>query len=674
MAPIRQLTTRILSVPLSPLLLLLLPAVLQAQDTLEWRTLGGDYAHTRYSPATQITPDNFTDLEVAWQWDGASFGESTGRATPSYINGWLFTVAGDRRHVVAIDPASGETLWSFRLPTTRRWEYSMRASYGKGVAYTEIDGRGVVYVTTPGFFLLALDAETGAPLENFGRPVPVDGFPQTGVVDLLANLGHPYDPYEGIPLEVGYITASSPPIVVNDVVIVGNSAEQGYNQSRVENVPGDILAYDAASGEFLWKFNVIPRPGEYGHETWENDAWQWTGDVSSWAPMSADLENNLVYIPTNPPTIDYYGGFRPGDNLFGTSLIALDARTGERRWHFQMVKHDIWNFDNPTAPILLDLNVPGRGRIPAVAQVTKQNFVYTFNRLTGEPVWPMEYREVPASKIPGEKLATTQAFPTRPAAYDLQGLTVDDLVDFTPALRREAITMLSDYEYGPLFIPSVASDNPDGKLGAILCPSSAGGANIFGPPVADPRNNILFVSSVTNCQLLRVVPGEEADLRIVEPTGTTLAQYANGPGGRQPRLASGVRYLKPPYSRITAIDMNTGEHLWMSPTGETPDRLRNNPALQGVDPGDTGTGNPVAMVVTPGMLIYSDLDSGGETALLYALDKTSGEELARIEVPAQSRYGMSSWVHQGRQYIILQTGSRLTAMALPQPGQQPERH
>ena len=292
-----------------------------------------------------------------------------------------FILSQDLRHVVAIDPKTGETIWSYREPKTGRSEYSMRADYGKGVGFGYVDGRGVVYMISPGFFLTALDAKTGAPLKGFGRPVPIDGFPETGVVDLLADLGHPYDPYEGIPLETGYITSSSPPIVVNDTIIVGNSAEQGYHQSRIENVPGDILAYDAKTGDFKWKFNVIPRPGEYGHETWENDAWQWTGDVSSWAPLSADPENNLVYIPTNGATIDYYGGFRPGDNLFGTSLIALDVRTGERAWHFQIVHHDIWNYDTPTAPILLDVNLPGRGPVPAVAQATKQGFVYAFNRL-----------------------------------------------------------------------------------------------------------------------------------------------------------------------------------------------------------------------------------------------------------------------------------------------------
>ncbi|MDG2421346.1 MAG: PQQ-binding-like beta-propeller repeat protein, partial [Gammaproteobacteria bacterium] len=344
-----------------------LPILVNAQDSIEWFTLGNDHAHTRYTPADEINTDNFSDLEVAWEWDGASFGAVSGRSTPSYIDGKLFTVAGYNRHVIAIDPKTGETIWSYREPKTPRAEYSMRADYGKGVAYAEVDGRGVVIIISPGFFMTALDADTGIPLENWGTPVPIDGFPSTGVIDLMKDLDHPYDPYEGIPLETGYITSSSPPIVVNDTIVVGNSAEQGYHQARIENVPGDILGYDVRTGEFKWKFNVIPKPGEYGHETWENDAWEWTGDVSSWAPLSADLENDLVFIPTNSATIDYYGGFRPGDNLYGASIIALNASTGERAWHFQFVHHEIWNFDTPTAPVVLDVNVDGRD-IPAVVQ------------------------------------------------------------------------------------------------------------------------------------------------------------------------------------------------------------------------------------------------------------------------------------------------------------------
>ncbi|MAC69461.1 MAG: hypothetical protein CMP84_04510 [Gammaproteobacteria bacterium] len=644
---------------------------LVTDDTVEWYTQSGDYAGTRFSHADEINADNFDELEVAWEWDGSSFGGYSGRATPTYVDGKLFTVSGPRRNVVAIDPKTGETLWSYRLPNTARWEYSMRASYGKGIAYSRIDGRGVVYISTPGFFLVALDAETGAPLERFGGQIPVEGFPETGVVDMLADLGHPYDPYEGIPLEVGYITASSPPIVVNDTIVVGNSAEQGYLQARVENVPGDILAYDRVTGDFKWKFNVIPRPGEYGHESWENDAWQYTGDVSSWAPLSADPENNIVYVPTNPPTIDYYGGFRPGDGLFGTSLIALDTETGERRWHFQTVHHDVWNYDNPAVPIQLDINVPGQGVVPSVHQVTKQGFVYSFNRMTGEPIWGMEERPVPQSNVPGEKLSPTQPFPVKPAPFEMQGLSEEDLIDYTPELRRQALEVMANYDLGPLFNPPIHDTDPDGKIAAAMCPGDGGGANINNPPVADPTTGFLYVTSRKACSWQRVIPGEEADAAIPNPTGATFALYANDrAGGRPPRLRSGLPYFKPPYSTITAYDMNTGDIAFQIPTGETPDRIRNNPALEGVNIGDTGTGNAITMVATQNLLVYSDMDHDGETALLYAIDKQSGEELGRIEVPAQSRYGMSSWMHDGHQYIILQTGAKLTAIALPaaQPG------
>ncbi len=648
-----------------------------AQDTVEWTHLGGDAHHTRYTPAANITPQNFGELKEAWVWDGASFDAASGRSTPSYVDGKLFTVAGPRRHVVAMDPMTGETLWSYREPNTFRWEYSMRQDYGKGVAYAEVNGKGVVYIISPAFFLTALDADTGAPLEGFGNPVPIDGFAQTGVVDMLADLGHEFDPYYGIPKEVGYVTASSPPIVVNGVVVGGSSAEQGYNQSRIENIPGDILAYDAETGAFKWKFNVIPQPGEFGHDTWENDAWQYTGDVSPWAPLSADPELGLVYIATNPPTVDYYGGFRPGDTLFGTSLLALDVETGERRWHFQLVHHDVWNYDIPTAPILIDVEQNGR-TIKAVAQATKQTLLFAFNRETGEPLWPIEERPVPQSLVPGEKLSPTQPFPTKPAPYDLAGISVDDLIDFTPELREQAIAALADWEIGPLYNPPLHRDNPLGKRGSLWCPGDGGGSNITGPAAADPETGIIFLTSQSACSAHTLVPGDEADLRYMTDNGTTTtgvtpAQYANGAGGGAPRHPSGLPLMKPPYSRITAIDLNTGETLWMIPIGETPDRIKNNPALAGVDVGNTGTGAQAPMLVTPSMLVYAGEVSDG-TPHLFAIDKMTGNELARIPVSAASRYGMMSYMHEGEQYIVLQTGSKLTAMSLHGPVATAEAH
>jgi len=461
----------------------------ERENSSEWRYIGGDIGHTRSTPLNQISADNFDELEIEWIWNDASFGATPPRSTPVYANGKLFTVAGARRHVVAIDPSTGETLWSFREPNTFRWEYSMRAPWGKGIAYGEIDGRGVVFVVTPAFFLYALDAETGDLLQNWGTPIPLEGFPQSGGVDLIPDLiadwgpwvnsGQTYDPYQGIPLELGYITNSSPPIVVNDTIVVGNSAEQGYNQTRTENVPGDILGYDVRTGEFKWKFNVIPRPGEVGHETWENDAWSYTGDVSSWAPLSADPELGLVYVPTNAATIDFYGGFQPGDNLFSASLIALDVETGERRWHFQMVHHDVWNNDTPTAPLLMDVNVAGQ-KVPGVFQATKQAFLYSFNRETGEPIWPIVERPVPQSEVPGEQLSPTQPFPTKPAPYDIQELSVDGLIDFTPELRQEALDIVADYKLGGLFNPPMQKDNPEGLIGSAWCPGELGGTNNAG--------------------------------------------------------------------------------------------------------------------------------------------------------------------------------------------------
>ncbi len=631
-------------------------------QTGEWRYHGGDAGHTRYSDLDQLTAENFEDLEVAWVWRGDNFGAGTlgvSRSTPLYVDGVLYTVAGERRTVVAIDPASGETLWTYREPHTTRFDRGMRNGYGKGLAYAEIDGRGVIYVVSPAFFLHALDAKTGVPLEEWGARVDLPGFPSTGVIDLLPDLigdwgpwqswDGPYDADFGIPRELGHITSSSPPIVVNGVVVVGNSAEQGYNQTRIENVPGDILGYDARSGEHLWKFHVIPRPGEFGHETWENDAWQWTGDVSSWAPMSADPARGLVFIPTNPPTIDFYGGFRPGDGLFGTSVIALDVATGERRWHFQTVHHDIWNFDNPTAPMLLDVSVDGHER-PILVQTTKQGWAFTFDRGSGEPIWPIEERAVPVSEVPGEQLSLTQPFPTRPPAFEMQGLTEGDLIDFTPELRAEALEIVQRYRLGPIFNPPIQNGHPSGLRSFVSCPSGA--SNIFGPPAADPKAGVIFVPTLRGCRSENIVPGELIDAPDdIMTTGTTIVQYAviNRGDFRGPQ---GLPIFKPPYSRIVAIDMNTGEHLWAVPNGDTPDHIRDHPALSGIDLPNTGrTSHPIVMA-TANLLVSAE-GTGGRP-LLHALDKASGDRVGTVDLPASGQYGMMGYFHDGLEYIVVQ--------------------
>ena len=364
----------------------------------EWRYWGGDERSSRYSPLDLIDRSNFGDLEIAWRWKSDNFGPSPDyiyRATPLYIKGRLYTVAGQRRTVVAIEPETGETLWMWRMPENPRWQASTRKNYGKGLAYARVDDKDVLYLITPGYYMVALDPDTGTPISSFGI---------NGVVDLHLGLGdYPVEADTGV-LASGDITSSSPPIVVNDVIVVGNSHDRGYYPSKKENIPGHVRGYDAKTGRLLWRFNVLPQEGEFGNDTWETDAYRYTGNISAWAPLSADSDLGLVYIPTDTPTNDYYGGDRPGGNLFGTSLIALDAKTGQRVWHFQMVHHDVWNFDNPNAPKLLDVEVDGK-TIPAVVESTKQGWLYAFNRATGEPIWPIEEREVAASDVPGAKFS-----------------------------------------------------------------------------------------------------------------------------------------------------------------------------------------------------------------------------------------------------------------------------
>jgi quinoprotein glucose dehydrogenase len=669
------------------------PGQAQAGRTVEWTNITGGYTSTRYAAIDQINASNFNNLKVAWEWRGAKDagvelgGQINARGLPIYVDGLLISVSGPRRTVVAMDPATGRTVWTFQEPTTGRLEYSMRANHGKGVAYSKLNGRGVVFVTTPAFFLHALDARTGKPLGKWGNAVPIDGFPKSGSIDLLKDLiadwepwrkaGRAYNPNSGLPLELGYITSSSPPLVVNDVLVVGNSAEQGYNQTRVENVPGDILGYDVKTGKHLWKFHVIPRPGEFGHNTWENDAWSWTGDVSSWAPMSADPERGLVFIPTNGATMDYYGGFRPGDNLFSTSVIALDVKTGKRVWHYQTVKHDIWNYDNPTAPILLDVNVNGR-KIPGVFQVTKQAYVYSFNRYTGEPIWPMEMRPAPQSKVPGEKLPAMQPHPTKPAPFDLQGRTEEQLIDYTPEIKKLALEQAKRTQaLAPLFAPPTHRGNADGAAPANICPGGGGGANITGPPAADPVAGVIFITSTSGCSRTELAPASERDSPRM--TGKTVSPWAVVRGeGAAPRPAAGggdnplrgiPGIFKGPLGRIVAIDMNSGEHLWTIPHGDTAqevqDAFRNHPLLKGATV-DTNWGRSghAALAATSTLLLATGMTSDNKPHL-FGIDKKSGKRVGAVQTPAMGQYGLMTYMHQGKQYVIIPVDGGYTAMALP---------
>ena len=669
-------------------------AQLPGTENGEWRYLGGDAGHTRSSTLDQINASNFEDLEVDWIWKSDNFGPNLdyfSRATPIYADGLVYSVATTRRQVIAIDPDTGETIWAFREPETVRFLRSPRRSYGKGVAYAEVNGRGVIYITTPAFFLWALDAKTGRPLENWGAPVPLDDFEQTGVVDLVPELLEDwgqwerwdqgsYDPNYGVPRELGMVTSSAPPIVVNGVVVVLVGHQPSYGQTRIENIPGDIMGFDAETGERLWKFHVIPRPGEFGHETWENDAWMWSGDMSSWAPASADPELGLVYIVTNASTVQSYTGHRPGDNLFGGTLLALDVQTGERKWHFQIHRSDQWNYDLPTAPILMDLEVDGV-EIPAVIQNTKQGLVFAFNRETGEPIWPIEDRPVIQTQVPGNYTSATQPYPTWPEPVDrivIDGLTEEFVIDYTPELFAEAQIILSQYRIGGLYVPALPSPNPnDDFVNNLGC--QGGGNIIYHPPVADPTTGMFYASHERTCSAPGfmaptngvdrdnpnyAVPGANGATPNSTPTtGTTVAAWSPGRFGGLPTI-DGLRLWKPMENQLTAYQMNTGDKTWSLPVGQTSDRITNHPRLAGVDIPNTGGAGWSIQMVMGDLLVQTRALSWGTTQVrpdapleLHARDKMTGEILGTIDLPAPGQYGMMTYMHEGKQYIIVQVGS-----------------
>ena len=625
----------------------------------EWRYWGGDERSSRYSPLDQIDGSNAATLEVAWRWKAANFGPSPDyvyRATPLKVGDKIFTVAGSRRTVVAIDPATGETLWMYRMKETARWAASSRQSHGKGVAHANVDGRDVIYTIDPGYYLVALDAETGQPIPYFGI---------NGVVDLMLGLGpYPVDPERGV-LDYGNITASSPAIVVNGVVVVGNSHDQFA--TTPQNIPGHIRGYDAKTGQHLWTFHVLPEPGEPGHDTWEGDSWTYSGNISSWAPLSADSESGLVFIPTDTPTGDHYGGHRPGQNLYGTSLLALDVATGELQWYFQMVHHDIWNMDNPVAPKVIDVTMADGSQVPMVVQATKQGWLYVFNRETGQPVWPIEERPVPQTDVPGEMTWPTQPFVTKPPAFELQGLTEDDLIDFTPELREQALELASQFRLAPHpFNPPSLFDASSGNRGSIVMPGGLGGANIPGGVAVDPETGIAYTASIRGGSAYSLVPGP--DRNVVDGDQAAPMNFVEGPGDTNG--PQGLPLWKPPYGSITATDLKVGETVWKIPNGDTPDDIRNHPALVGIDIPNTGRISHATVLVTQSLLFYGEGRQGAP--IFHAVDKETGEEIARIELPAQTNTAPMTYMHDGKQYIVVAIAgtdveAELVALRLPDP-------
>ncbi len=609
-----------------------------------WHTYGGDPGHTRYAPLDQIHAGNVADLEVAWRWNARNFGTSPNirsSTTPLMVDGVLYATAGIRRSVVAIDAGTGETLWMWRMEEGERLEAAPRANPGRGVAYWE-DGTGGarIVVVTPGYHMAALDAATGKPVPGFGNQ---------GVVDLMEN----HRKRDGVDL-VGTIGASSPPTIVGDVIVVGSAHHVGFRPPSMVNTPGDIRGFDARTGRLLWTFKTIPEPGEAGHDTWGDDSWSYTGNAASWAPITFDPETGYVYVPTEAATGDFYGGHRPGNNLFSTSLLVLDSRTGERVWHFQTVHHDIWDMDNPAAPILADIEIEGRPR-KVVVQLTKQNFAFVFDRVTGEPIWPIEERPVPQTDVPGEWTSPTQPFPTKPAPYDRQGFSEDDLIDFTPEIRARAAEVASAYRMGPLYSPPSLARAEDGTRGTLMLPYSTGGANWEGGAI-DPETGYLYVGTQTNPFVLALSEGgDNSDMRYIQGFGRA-------------QVAPGIPIVKPPWGRITAIDLSTGEHAWMIANGDTPDFVAERLDLEPASIPRTGKISRAGVLVTRSLLFAGEGMAGD--AVFRAHDKKTGEILAEIELPnAQSGLPMT-YMHEGRQYVVLSVGgggepSELVALALP---------
>ena len=635
----------------------------------EWSTYGADLGSTRYSPLDQINRTNFSNLEIAWRFKTDNLGprpEFNLESTPLMVKGVLYAAAGTRRSVVAVDAGSGELLWKFSYNEGKRGEAAPRQLSGRGLAYWT-DGRSerIIYVT-PGYQMIALDAKIGRPVPGFGRD---------GMVDLKLDDDQKMD------LITGEIGLHAAPVVAGNTIIVGAAHLPGSVPKSRRNEKGYVRAFDARTGKRLWIFHTIPLADEYGNETWENNSWTYTGNTGVWGQISVDEELGLVYLPVEMPTGDYYGGHRPGNNLFGSSIVALDLKTGQRKWHYQFIHHDIWDWDTPCAPILVDVTVDGRP-IKAVAQPTKQGFIYVFDRATGRPIWPIEERAVPKGDVPGEWYSATQPFPTKPPAFERQGVSIDDLIDFTPELRAEAVKLASLYKLGPIFTPPVVS-KWEGPRAMLMLPSTTGGANWQGGSY-DPDTGIMYIFSNTGITDIGLVNNPQlSDMNFIRgtapnpnaPPPSSTAGGGGGEGGGPALNIQGLPLVKPPYGRITAIDLNKGEMVWQIAHGETPDNIRNHPALKGLKIPRTGRQGRIGTLVTKTLLIAGEggfftTPSGQRGAMLRAYDKANGQEVGSVYMPAPQTGSPMTYMLNGKQHIIVSIGgggysSEFIAFRLP---------
>ncbi|MEO8052351.1 MAG: pyrroloquinoline quinone-dependent dehydrogenase [Acidobacteriota bacterium] len=641
---------------------LALSAQTRFKDT-EWPTHGADLAGSRYRPLDQINASNFNKLEIAWHFRTENIGnrpEFKLEGTPLMIGGVLYATAGSRRAAVALDAATGELLWVHGEHEGARGAAAPRQLSGRGLAYwTDGKEERILYVT-PGYRLICLDAKTGGLVKNFGKE---------GVVDLKLEID------QNIALVDGEIGLQSAPVVAKDTIIIGAAFREGMTAKSMRNNKGYVRGFDVRTGKRLWIFHTIPMKGEPGYDTWEKGSAEYTGNNGVWTQITVDEQLGLVYLPVESPTGDYYGGHRPGNNLYGESLVCVDLKTGQRKWFYQLVHHPLWDMDISSAPLLADINVDGRA-IKAVAQPTKQGILYVFDRATGQPVWPIEERPVEKGDVPGEWYAPTQPFPTKPPAYSRNGVTPDILIDFTPALHDQAMTIAAKYKLGPVFTPPTAS-KANGLLATLTLGTAGGGSNWWGASY-DPELHMVFASA-SNASLTPIglihSPKEVSDMDYILGTDGQEVRIARGPGENagadaaplpratapaptNPLNVQGLPLVKPPYGTLSAINLDKGEIAWQVPHGETPDVVRNHSLLKGMNLPRTGQPGGVVTAVTKTLVLAGDPQvtttaDHPRGAMLRAYDKLTGKEVGAVYMPAQQSGGIMTYMVNGKQYIVV---------------------
>jgi quinoprotein glucose dehydrogenase len=639
-----QMKPRATATLLVLILLICVPLKIMAQSSTrdsEWPTYGADLANTRYRPLDQINASNFSKLEVAWTFKTDNLGprpEYRLEGTPLMVGGVLYATAGTRRAVVALYPSTGELLWMHSENEGERGEEAPRKLSGRGLAYWSNGSESRILYVTPGYRLIALDARTGIPIKTFG---------QNGVVDLKE--GVEFGAGRQIDLIKGEIGLQSATVVARDEIIVGAAFREGSVPVTHNNTKGLVRAFDVRTGKLVWTFRTIPKPGEFGNDSWLDGSWATNGNTGVWTQLSVDEDLGIAYLPVEMPTGDYYGGHRPGNGLFGDSLVAVDLKTGQRKWHYQLVHHGLWDMDISAAPVLADITVDGRA-IKAVAQPTKQGILYVFDRVTGKPVWPFEEKPVEKGTVPGEWYSPTQPMPAKPKAYARNGVTADDLIDFTPELREQALQATERYKLGPIFTPPVV--NTGSQLGTITLGTSFGATNWPGGSY-DPETHIFYVQACNSC--IRIM-----SLFKSKPEATDM-NYVEGHGGREDVDVQGLPLIKPPYGTITAINLDSGEFVWQVAHGETPDVVRNSPVLKGLAIPRTGQPGHVGTLVTRTLVISGDsffttVPPRGREAMLRAYDKATGREVGAVSMPAPQTGSPMTYMLNGTQYIVIAVG------------------